>query len=279
MGRKFRIAAVFALAFFVCSDAVEASWLKKENVIFRKGRDTWVKLDKGNKKLAPFDHPREFTAGEMQAVFASVRFFKPGIFSVGGKQGKEFDLLTADEAGILAEHLAAAFARAGSDQWVDFSLNVFRGQTFIGNYRLSDGVMFVKDGKLNLAFRNISLKTNPEDQPNAFDPTKGYRAFNKLVAGEGQELVDENWVVMDVKNLPKAKAKKPAPAPATTPAATTEPEIPETTTPAPAAAQPATPSAKAPVKERLLELQELYDEGLITREEYQKKRKEILEDL
>jgi hypothetical protein len=274
MGRKFGI-AVLALAVLIGSDAFGLSWLKKDNVIFKKGRDTWVKLDKGNKKLAPFDHPREFTAREMQAVFASVRFFKPGVFSFGGKQGKEFDLFTAEEAAILAEHLTEAFARAGPDQWVDFSLNVFRGQTFIGNYRLSDGVMFVKDGKLNLAFRNISLKINPDDQPNAFDPTKGYRAFNKLVAGEGQELVDENWLEMDVKNLPMTTAIKPAPAPA----ATGVPAPSETTAPAPAAAQPEATPAKASVKERLLELQELYDEGLITQEEYQQKRKEILEDL
>ena len=125
--------------------------------------------------------------------------------------------------------------------------------------------MFVRDGKLNIAFRNISLKISPDEQPNAFDPTRGYRAFNKLMAAPGYELVKDNWAAMDVGNLPVKASARPGPVAAPGPDST-------------APAQPAVPTPRAPVKERLLQLQELYDEGLITQDEYETKRKAILDE-
>ena len=73
---------------------------------------------------------------------------------------------------------------------------------------------------------------------------------------------------MDVNNLPRPRPEKSAddgtakPVPGETDPGRDEP-----------------PSTKAPVKERLLDLQELYDQGLNTQEEYEKKRKEILDEL
>jgi hypothetical protein len=274
------------------SGAVAASWFSQPKYIFRKGQDTWVKVVKGNKKLAPFEHPYTFTEQDMEAALRSLRYFRPDMFSITGKKGKEYDVFAEDEARLVAASLAKAFAEAGPDEWVDFSVNAFRGQILLGSYRQSDGVMFVKDGKLNIALRNIAVKTAPDQEINAFDPTKGYRGFAKMTAVEGLKLNDQNWVSMDARNIPRIAAAgeepqlitvptgTPAPAPAPAAPAGT-PAAPEAQ-PAPSApaAQPAAPApAKASVTDRLLELQGLYDKGLISKEEYEKKRQEILQDL
>jgi hypothetical protein len=289
-------ALIIFCALLTGSEAVAASWFVKPKYIFRKGQDTWVKVVKGNKKLAPFSHPYEFSVEDMEAALGSIRYLKPDLLSMSGKKGKEYDALSAEEIKLLAEPLAKAFKEAGPEEWVDFSVNTFRGQIIIGSFRQSDGVMFVQDGKLNVALRNIAVKTAPDQQVNTYDPTKSYRAPTKLVAVAGQELKSENWIIMDAKNIPRIQAAgtegpmiviptQPAPAPAATPAPAPTPapaapgteDLPAPTTEAAPPAAPAPPAQS--VKDRLLQLQELYDQGLISKEEYEKKRQEILKDL
>ncbi|HUT55620.1 MAG TPA: SHOCT domain-containing protein [bacterium] len=280
MRMKSLAVAVLLAGLLVGSEALGLSWFSKPKVIFKHGQDTWVKVVKGNKKLAPFQHPCAFTAGDMEAALRSLKYFRPEMFSLTGKKGKEFDVFADDEIKMVAEHLAQAFAEAGPEEWVDFSVNTFRGQMVLGSFRQSDGVMFVKDGRLNIALRNIVMKTAPDQELNRFDPTKGYRAFTKLVAVEGQQLIDQNWVCMDAKNIPRVSAAGEETQLITIPTAAPAPAAqPAPATPAPSA-QPAAPApAKPPVKDRLLQLQELYDQELITKEEYEQKRQEILRDL
>jgi len=250
--RKTFIVVLFG-AVLVASGAF-AALLSQPKVIFRKGSDTWVKIAKGNAKLGPFEHPREIKAEELSRVLLSLRCFQPSVFALGGKTGDEAPLFEASDMAILAEPLAKALGQAGTDEWVDFCLSAFRGPQFFGTFRQTDGVMFWKDGKLQIAFRNISTKTEPGQTLNTYDPTKGYRSLSKLVAGEGITLKAENWVMIDPVAVPVVA---PAPEPG-----------------APVAAPP--PKS---VKDRLLELEQLKKDGLVTEEEYQQKRKAILDEL
>ncbi len=253
--RKTIIAASILAALLIASAGYGFTW-PKTKTIYSKGQDTWVKVKTANKKMQPLAHPHEFGAEDMEKLLLGVTLFKPGAFSLDGAKGTDIQVFSDDEAKQLAPHLAKAFATADSESWVDFSIMTFKGQSLVGSFRLTDGVMFVKDGKLNVAFRNIYQKKAPDQEMNKFDPTKGYRSSFKLVAQKGQELKDDNWIVVDAKNIPKPPPRDMG-----------------------ASDKPTDREPEKTAKERLTELQKLYDEGLITEEEYQKKREEILSEI
>ena len=249
-------AIILACTMLIATGAVAALFTQPK-VIFRKGPDTWVKIAKGNAKLAPFAHPHEIKVEEMARVLRSIQYFQPSSYSLTGKKGETAPLFEESAVAIIAEPLAKALGQAGTDEWVDFSLTLFHGPQLLGSFRQTDGVMFWKDDRLQIAFRNIAVKTEPGQTMNTYDPTRGYRAMTRLAEGDGRTLKAENWVTID-------PAAVPVPAPAVAPGAQGAP---------PAAA----PQKSA--RERLLELDQLKKDGLITDEEYQRKRKQILDEL
>ena len=249
-------AIIFACALLVaCVSA--ASLFSPPKYFLRKGPDTWVKLARGNAKLFPFEHPREIKTEDMARALGSLTYFQVSSYAMTAKKGDVSPLFTEADVAILAGPLCQALAAAGTEEWVDFSLTIFRGPQFFGSFRQTDGVMFWKDGKLNVAFRNLNVKTEVGQTQNTYDPTRGYRASNHLVEGPGRTIKAENWVVIDPDAVP-------APAPVVAPSV------------------PGAPPVAAPVrsaKERLQELDQLKKDGLITDEEYQQKRKQILDEI
>lgn len=282
---------------------------KDDRNILQKDSHTWVKVRNADKKVGSLDHPVSFADEQMMAALASIYYFKPAPLSIKGDKGSEFEIFEPEEREFIAPYLAQAFERAGSDEWVDFSYEYFRGKTFIGVFRLTSGVMFVKDGELNIVFREINSAVNPEERITELNPLNNYKTYMHLVPREGQrlyitqgkrnEIEHENWIIMPLSLLDKPVSlqveketvieQKPVPVPSA-PAPTVSPEqpAPAVSAPAPAApaVAPAPPQKPAPApvversaKERMLDLRELYDAGFISEEEYEQKRKEILEDL
>jgi len=289
----------WSLVLLLWAGSAQALPFSRSKKIFRKGDGTWVKLIKGKKTLRPFDHPAQFSEEAMDRYLASIRYFRPEFYSVTGKTGKEWDLLSAEERAPIVPHLVKAFALAKPDQWVDFSISAYRGTLLIGSYRQSDGVMFVKDGELNIVFRNIALKKSPAEVTPKTNPTKSYTARVRIAPGPGQRLMPgtrlgkevdkENWVVMSAKEAPPlATAVKPErepeePIPSSIPPDQPVPAQPQAS-PAPAPPASASEASPAPelkpsTRERLQELKALYDEGLISHEEYLEKREQILQEL
>ena len=267
---------VLVLVLCLCGVSAGAALFPHSKKIYHQGTGTWVKLSSGNKNLGPFDHPHQFSEEAMDRSLAAIRYYRPSLPLLTNKKGSEWDLLTAEERAKIVPYLVQAFAQAGPDQWVDFSIGVYRGGTLLTTYRQSDGVMFVKDGELNIAFRNIALREAPGGPTTPRDATRSYDSPVRIVPGAGQRLMQtagrngkeaehRNWVVMSA--VPAAPAP-PAPA-ANSPA------------PAAGATAPSAPPASSPatVHERLKELKQLYDEGLISREQYEQKRAELLKQL
>jgi hypothetical protein len=278
----FRLILVLGLGFGLSGFSL---FNKDEDLIFQKGNRTWVKLRKADKKLGQLDHPFTLSQGQLESALASVHYFRPSAFSLKKDQGKEYELLASDDREFLAPHLSKAFERVTPDRWVDFSLEYFHGQGFIGVYRMTSGVMFVKDGELNIVFREIATSIAPEESVMELNPIRNYSSYVRLVPREGQRLAvtegrrkqvtHENWIIMPVAAL----AREQAPA-GQTGIATEEPSTEPSPAISPAPASPPLPQAvQKPAKDRMLELRELYDSGLITEEEYQRKRKEILDEL
>lgn len=225
-----------------------------------------------------YEHPATLSSEQVGKILAAVGIEEFSFF----KWRDESVLLAGEDAGQLAPKLADGLRKARADQWVYFSVrNVPKALTF-GAVRFSDGIAFVKDGKLNLVFDNIGYVENVDIPPSRMDPrdamtSESVRLTAKapevrggppaLVPGDrwlGRERT--NWLVFD---LSPAAATPPEPQPV---AAT--PAVPPVMAPPPAPAP-----APADPEERLRRLKDLRDKGLITADEYEKKRQEILKGL
>jgi hypothetical protein len=225
-----------------------------------------------------YEHPATLSSERLEEILAAVGVEEHSFFAWRG----EGALLAGEDAAQLAPKLADGLRKARADQWVYFSVrNTPKRMTF-GVVRFSDGSAFVKEGKLNLVFDNIAYVENVDTMPSRMDPrdakaSEDVRLTAKapdvrggppaLVPGDrwlGHER--SNWLVFD---LSPAAVPPPEPQPV---AAT--PAVPPVMAPPPApAAAPADP------EERLRRLKDLRDKGLITADEYEKKRQEILKGL
>jgi hypothetical protein len=240
-----------------------------------------------------YDHPALLSSEQVAKILAAVgveefSFFK---WRDGGA------LLVAEDVAQLAPRLTDGLRKAGPDQWVFFSVrNVPRSLTF-GAVRFSDGIAFVKDGKLNLVFGNIGYVENVDTVPSRTDPRDAITSESVRLTAKAPDVLGAapplvrgdrwlghertNWLVFDlaaaaVPAPPEAVATTPVAAPAATPP-------PAVAAPAAPARDPAAASAPAATpqdpEERLRKLKDLRDKGLITPEEYEKKRQEILKGL
>jgi len=270
------------------------SLFEKTKWIWHQGEYSYVRLAKPDKGVENLEHPAEISPEQLQQILTAIRYQRAWLNLGNLVKPKDYDLFTAEEAEGIAPYLAQGLKEANSSQWVDFSLEVHRGQLIIfGSDQVTDGVAFVKEGKLNLAFRNISEKLGQETTPNIVSPLKAFPGSARLVPGKGQELSKNkkgrqtaNWLIIDLKAPAKSEEVKPSVMEEEKKA---EPEKvaqpPELEKPQPApekpatAAEPSQPKSQKSIKERLTELRELYDQGLITEDDYNKRREEILKEL
>jgi len=151
---------------------------------------------------------------------------------------------------------------------------------------LTDGLMFRKGGKLNIAFRNLGFEElggEEEAEPNREDPTiSPLRANWTLVAGDGQTLAKgpgsgilgsrpyPNWVELEL-SWPWGVSKEeiiqkaaPETGEALESAVKSELEAP----------QPIAPSREE-VQERIEFLEELRREGSVSEDSYREKKREL----
>ncbi|HVO51579.1 MAG TPA: SHOCT domain-containing protein [Thermoanaerobaculia bacterium] len=252
-----------------------------------------------------YDHPATVSNDVASRILAAVTLEEHSFL----KWREQGTIFAPEDVALLAPKLAEGLRRASPDQWVYFSSrNVPRALTF-GSIRFSDGIAFVKDGKLNLVFGNIAFVENVDTLPSKLDPrdiptAADTRLAAKSVLGAAPPLIPgdrwlgherTNWLVFDLAQVaatpppPEAVATTPAAPPAAPPAAA--PAVvapappPVVVAPAPAASAGPSSAASAPppaprdAEERLRKLKDLRDKGLITPEEYEKKRQEILKGL
>lgn len=258
------------------------SIFEKTKWVWHKNEYNYVKLAKPDKEIGKLEHPADISPEQILKVLTSIKYQRALINLGALGKPKEYDLFTKEEAEIITPYISQAFKEANSSQWVDFSIEVHRGPGLIfGSDQLTDGVLFIKNGKLNIAFRNISMKLGVDDTPNIVSPIKAYPGSAKLIPKENQELAKNkkgknvyNWLIIDLnpqkdqtQELKKTESEK-----------TIETQKPESqSTQAPS--EQTQPKPQKSIKERLTELRELYDQGLISEEEYNKKREEILKEL
>jgi len=235
--------------------------------------------------------PVEFREEEMRNILMSLYFSTYQYF----RWSTSSRIFAEKECRDLARPFQQAFLEAGPDDVVEFYLPS-RAPKFLGvssQTYLTSGRAFVKGGALHFRFDNVQMEvkthaTRMEDQ----GVEEGVAW--KLVPQEGQDYDLEadilssgrpnlHWLRISLKPLAAAPATLQAPAPAVVPAPKAEPSVPfaqpsEQVTPAPAG----TPSVSGVgvqkgAREKLKELKQMLDDGLITQQDYDKKKKEILD--
>jgi hypothetical protein len=189
----------------------------------------------------------------------------------------------------LAPALRAAFAAAGPEEIVEMSATE-RGQSpfplTLGEARLTKAEAFVDDGSLRFRFAYVRKVMNQDSAEPGETESDRFLVAWKLVPAEGQRCDDARGsaegkneachsiaVPVQAASATAATAQPPA-APVPTPSAVAP--IPAAAPPPAAPPAPQTlPSDPAAVT-KLRQLKQMLDEGLITPQDYQRKKEEIL---
>jgi len=257
------------------------------------GRYSYVRIETRERDAPLNQHPVAIEPVALRALLSRVQL---------PDSGNEA-LFTSGQLDEIVAPLAQALARALPEQDVSLAVSGQNGVLgLLAARSVTTARVFFAENRMNLIFGLV--RENWESQYRAtgylipFEPGKRAGAVdrNVRVAASGGAIARRaDWLALDplAPPPPAARQEPPMPPPAVvipTPATGAEPATPATPS-AVAPAAPAPPSAPdapaAPqsdvifrqVAERLKALQKLRDSGVITEEEYQQKRREILKAL
>ncbi len=186
-------------------------------------------------------------------------------------------LFHPEELNDLIEALSEALAAAGAGDDLLLLSTHRRGEGILRTPTGLTARLFVQGDALNLIVHDAR-----RDFVNAYIGSRipptftfGSRASPGPVtlAYPGATVKRADWLV-----IPLQRAAAPVVAPAPAPAIVLPPAAPAQAAPAPAA-RAATPATADEIEQRLLTLKRLRERGLISEEEYQQKRREILQAL
>ncbi len=218
------------------------------------------------------------------------------------RNGTAKPLFGSDELSNVVPSLAEALANARADQDIALVSSAHHEDNSFFSITAVTARLFVVDGHLNLIVHDARVDFYDAARGSGMAPhfTIGSRTSEGSWPVRSAAATNKraDWLVLGSAPPPPAPAPAVAPlappapiappAPVTPPAAISPPApvapptpIAPATAPAPAAAVPAVPAPAAPAdaEQRLLTIKRLYDKGLITKSEYEKKRAEIIKGL
>ena len=234
----------------------------------------------------PLAHPATISADELTRVLGSLEFIERGLL---GRSSRN-PVFSSEEIAVLSPLLAAALGRADASEQLRFASFSRRGGT-LSQLLKTEAVSFIDgEGRLNVAFVGIHEFAGADADFFDFlalsdrDPLVVERSLLRLADDAAGWTVREErplWARHDPTTpLPVAPARSPAAAPAAP-----EPVVP----PAAAEAEDRTAAIAAPpapartmeteIRQRLEFLKGLYEDGLISEEEYEQQRREALRRL
>lgn len=244
-----------------------------------EGRFSYVRIETREPGAPTNQHPVAITPAALRATLDQARL----------RNGNEA-LLTAKQLDEITAPLATALGRVTPEQEASFAVSDQFG--YLGTLAaksVTTGRVFQRDGQLNLIVGLLRYEFENQFRASGylvpFEPGQRAKAVDRsaklvVASGAGSSKRDD-WLVLGLAAAPAVAA------PASAPAVPAQPGAAPAATAASAATAPATP-APAPADadalyrataERLKTLQRLRDSGLITEQEYQEKRKQILKDL
>jgi len=260
------------------------------------GRQLWRISDYTTIELAAREpgapdnqHPWTVEANTLHALLQQVQLVRSGLAK---------PLFAIDELNNIVPALTEALARARPDQDIALVSSArHEDNTFYGITAVT-ARLFVVDGHLNLIVHDARVDFYDAARGSGMAPhfTVGSRTAEGGSPVQSPSATNKraDWLVLGSVSAPPAVLAAPAvPAPpaAVAPAAPAAPVVAAPATPiAPAApvvapappvpmAAPAAPAAPQDAEQRLLAIKRLYDKGLLTKSEYEKKRAEIIKGL
>jgi len=225
--------------------------------------------------LTRFNHPLELSEKEWTRLLESVWVrHDPGFFTFASQDEAPIPAFTVDDITFLSKWLGKAFTRAHPDEWVVFGLSQARSADIT---EVTTGGWFVEGERLHLMLANYRYAVTMSSVRKRLwdDPLQslGSRSYT-FAAGDYQSatLVGGGFVgdlrgtsilqlAIDYKGLLKPpSAAKP---------------VQKSDTPQPAVSPEQGGGSDS--AQKLRELKQLRDEGVITEEEYRTKKKQLLD--
>ena len=278
----FAVLALFCFGTAGCSTVEKLVTSDKETKQLFKSRDQYVRIVKQDTikgtKTPPNEHPVALDSDQIRNVLGSLEFMLP-------KQDKSIPVFNKPELDMLARYLSQGLAEAGPDEDVIFAV--------VGDYRALYGLakeqkyssarVFYRDGKLNIIFGKIHEDYKsyglyaPVDR-RVYPMAPGSRSVRSehvwtLLPQPDQSFYESNdglrteWVILDLASMEARAAMDEKSAASVGAGGASGGQV-----------QPVL-SAEKSVEERLKVLNDLKTKNLISEEEYQKKRADILKDL
>lgn len=234
-------------------------------------------------------HPWTVEANTLHALLQQVQLVRSGLAK---------PLFAIDELNSIVPAITEALARARPDQDIALVSSArHEDNTFYGITAVT-ARLFVADGHLNLIVHDARVDFYDAARGSGMAPhfTVGSRTAEGGSPVQSPSAANKrgDWLVLASVSAPPAVLAAPAvlpPPAAVAPLAPAAPTVAAPATPiAPAApvvapapptpmAAPAAPTAPQDAEQRLLTIKRLYDKGLLTKSEYEKKRTEIIKGL
>jgi len=244
--------------------------------VWHIGEFTTVQVVPAEAGAAPNQHPARLGTDVLRWQLGGIRTTI---------DGKNVNLFAADEINDFAEPLAQAFALAGPGDDVLLISASRRGASFLSNVTAVTARLFMQDGSIQFIVRDARREFVKEyissPTPPKFDYGSRAAASKVAVSNSAATARRSDWLALGV-TLPGAAAAVPVAAP---PAAATAVAAPATQATMAPAATSTSPAAATPeplqteLEHRMATLKRLRDRGLISEEEFQEKRKEVLKQL
>lgn len=249
------------------------AWAAKTSYIYTDRKFHFVKrVEIGKKDLEDrtLNHPHNFTDFQLREMLAGLKFSREVLLK---KEAEEKEVFSQANLDMMVPYLVQAFKDAKPDEEVVFSFITAKSKYLVRDDRLTIVRAWVEQETLHLNFRKLMAKVSNNwdkfsDVTQAMNRAQGIRVSLEL--GPGQQYgktTDEILLTAPDASAVAAVVAEPAP---TAKEAAAQPMAQPMVQPM---AQPAS------VETRLKQIKDLEKKGLISKEEYEQKKKEILEKL
>ena len=258
------------LAVFLASPAAADEFIYKS-----KNKLDFVKLDQAKKKEKEGGllHPHDFDPDQIRVILASIHFNKKILMMKDIENRRLFDDGNVE---TLAPYLIEAFKKAKPEETVVVSYFTRDQKFLIQNDRLTIFRAFVKEDGLHLIFTKVYAKLLGDRMTMGADKisreARSIRVGLEVQPGQNRLSWDPEELVFDLAYYAPGGVKEAQPV------AEKAIKIEKKGKGKEAAAAPAQEGEKT-VRERLKELDDLKKDELITEKEYQRKRRELIEQL
>ncbi|MBL1142399.1 MAG: SHOCT domain-containing protein [Proteobacteria bacterium] len=307
---------ILFLSLLTINSAIAASYFEDEDVIWQSGYNLFKFDDKDRKNAIQNDHPVNLNEKEIAIALESLRIIEKKLFGSDDEPESVFSISTSRK---LAKFIVEGLKQAKPNQDIVFMVQSLKPKlVFLEQKYMTSGRVFIKDNKLNLIIGDFEYPINdafesainPSGQGTSTLTTLGLKHGSRsensngfketLITSAGidnkrsKNELRNDWLVIDTKiaadtylaeieklKNPKTQTDKKLEAEAAKLAkqrremraemARMRKEVQDATS-------NKSSSAKS-IEERMATLDQLLDKKLITQEEYDSKRKEILSDI